>query len=65
MFIKVCRSDREYLFNCDNYTWNHNDGDSSGVLIINGQTLTIECKPENAIYIMNDHGKTIDRKTWQ
>lgn len=65
MFIKVCMPKIETLYNCENYSWKHLKGESFGVLTINNQNIIVECNEENSVYIMNDHGKTIDRKTWK
>ena len=67
MFIKFIRNRHETVYDCQYYSCQQVDSKLEfNIHLSNGKVIddNIECTPECELYIVNNFGKTIDRKTW-
>lgn len=75
MFVKVItKEDGEKVYNCKSYLWKpcsieENPSLDKAIVVINvnqkeEEHFTMECVRGNEFIVMNENGKTVDRKVW-
>ena len=65
-FIKIVRNRHETVHQCESYICEQTNGRLHLDIKQSSKSIyeDVECIPECRVFIMNENGKTIDRKTW-